>query len=583
MIPQEGSNRHHLTPDAPDKPMKHLLLTIAALLALVSARSTDAAETRPNVVFIIIDNVDFGYMGKCYGGDSLTPHMDRIAERGVKFTRAYAVTPLCVPSRYTCLSGRYASRARPADSDAAADDEEAGGHAVLETDLPNLPNVMRQAGYRTGFVGKYHLEAEKYGRFPGKDGDVFGSEADAWLKQRSEWLTGRIKERGFDHVAAPRDFRSSQFQGIEFGNAGHNLEAEVLGGLNFIEQNKDKPFFLYLSTQLLHLPIRPQLLLEDYSKHGRVTEGGLLPEAPKVPMPSRREIHATAKAAGAETAQQFGMHWLDCGIGAVVNRLEQLKLLDNTLLVVFSDNNQRGKETLYEGGARVPLLMMWPQRFKAGSVCDRIVANTDFAPTIFDACGVTPPADMTLDGRSILPVIADAQAPWRDALLLENGNTRAIVTDQWKYVALRYPPDVQARIDEVERTGEYPRMTQKAEQFFEKFKTTLTPEQWQFARNSWRWHTQGNNYMKSIDDFPFQFDPDQLFQINGGIDPQDTENVASDPANASVLADMKAKLKQELAPLKQPFGEFGTAYPPAEPPKPLSPKELRKEQRKMAK
>lgn len=93
---------------------------------------------------------------------------------------------------------------------------------------------------------------------------------------------------------------------------------------------------------------------------------------------------------------------------------------------------------------------------------------------------------------------------------------------------------------------------------------------------SWRWHTPGNNYMKSIDDFPFQFDSDQLFEINGGIAPQDTRNVAKDPANAEVLADMKAKLKQVLEPLEQPFGEFGTAYPPVQEPKPLSPKEQRK-------
>lgn len=564
--------------------MKHRLLTIAWLSACMLCKSAIAAEPRPNVVFIIIDNVDFGYMGKCYGGTSLTPHMDQIAERGVKFTRAYAVTPLCVPSRYTCLSGRYATRAHETGGDDAAttDDYESVQHLALETDLPNVPNVMRGAGYRTGYVGKYHLETEQYGRFPGKDGDVFKPEADAWLTERSAWLTERIKQRGFDFVGAPQDSRSSQFKGIDFHDTNHNMEAEVEAALDFIDQNQMEPFYLYLSTHLLHLPVKQQILLEDYSEYGRITEGGLLPKAPQVPMPSRKEIYDTAAAAGATTSQQFGMHWLDCGIGAVVKRLEELKLLDNTLVVVFSDNNQRGKETLYEGGARVPLLMMWPQRFKAVSVCDRIVANTDFAPTIFDACGIQPPEDMTLDGRSILPVLADDNAPWRDALLLENGNTKAVVTDQWKYVALRYSPETQAKIDEVDRSGVFPSMTPKAEMFFEKFTKTLTPEQLKFARNSWRWHTPGNNYMKSIDDFPFQFDSDQLFEINGGIAPQDTRNVANDPANAEVLADMKAKLKQVLAPLEQPFGEFGTAYPPASPPKPLSPKEQRKLQRKMA-
>lgn len=309
---------------------------------------------------------------------------------------------------------------------------------------------------------------------------------------------------------------------------------------------------------------------------GRVTEGGLLPEAPKVPMPSRTEIHAAAKAAGGTTAQQFGMHWLDCGIGAVVTRLEELKLLDNTLLIVFSDNNQRGKETLYEGGARVPLLAMWPGRLKPGSVCDRIVANTDFAPTIFDACGVQPPAGMVVDGRSFLPVVENPSAPWREALLLENGHTRAVVTEKWKYVALRYPPDVQAHIAEVERTGVYPRISPKAETFFERFKKTLTPEQWKFARNSWRWHTPGNNYMKSIDDFPFQFDADQLFEVSQESLPQDSANVAAKPENGPVVADMQAKLKQEMTPLGQSFGEFGVPYPSA----PSNPPEERRRRKK---
>jgi len=149
--------------------MKSLLLAIAALWALIAGCPSYAAEPRPNVVFIIIDNVDFNHLGKCYGGASLTPHMDRIAERGVKFTRAYAVTPLCVPSRYTCLSGRYASRAHStALGDAADDEDEGGGHIALEADLPNLPGVMQQAGYRTGFVGNTTLSRRNMAASPAK-------------------------------------------------------------------------------------------------------------------------------------------------------------------------------------------------------------------------------------------------------------------------------------------------------------------------------------------------------------------------------------------------------------------------------
>lgn len=547
----------------------------SACMLLLAVTMAAAAEpsVNPNVVFIVIDNVDFAHMGKCYGGDSLTPQLDRIAERGVKFTRAYATTPLCVPSRYTCLSGRYASRSQNS-AGGETEDGEGGWNIELEKDLPNLPNVMHAAGYATGFVGKYHLEKEKYPRYAGKEASVFSAEADAWLKTRNAWLSDRIRQRGFDFTFNACDFRSSQFRGVDFEGGNHNMEADVLGALDFIGQNREKPFFLYLAPRLLHLPINPKLLLEDYSKMGRVTEGGLLPEAPQVPMPSRKEIHAAAQAAGATTPQQFGMHWLDCGIGAVVGRLDELKLLDNTLLIVFSDNNQRGKETLYEGGARVPLLAMWPRRLKPGNVCDHIVANTDFAPTIFDACGVQPPAGMVLDGRSFLPVVENHSAPWRDGLMLENGHTRAVVTGQWKYVALRYPPEVQAKIAEVERTGVYPRINQKAETFFNRFKKTLTPEQWKFARNSWRWHTPGNNYMKSIDDFPFQFDVDQLFKVSHASLPQDSENVAAMPENAAVLADMQARLKQLMIPLKQSFGEFGVPY--ATPPEKAAEKPRRK-------
>ena len=115
-----------------------------------------------------------------------------------------------------------------ADDDAVDDDDEGGSRIALEADLPNLPNVLQRAGYRTGFVGKYHLEPEKYGRYPGKDGDVFGPEADAWLKERSTWLTGRIKQRGFDFVSAPIDFRTSQFKGIElYGMSYSQLMASL--------------------------------------------------------------------------------------------------------------------------------------------------------------------------------------------------------------------------------------------------------------------------------------------------------------------------------------------------------------------
>lgn len=548
--------------------MKHLFLCLLIALAISPARTN--ANQRPNVVFIVIDNVGFEHMGECYGGQSYTPAMDRIAANGVKFTRAYATTPLCVPSRYTCLSGRYASRCTaPAALDVNPPGPWRRSICELEADRPNLGNLMKRAGYATGFVGKYHLQHERLMERFGKGGSeksVFDPEADRWLKASNAKLVEVIRARGFDFVFDAIDFHTAKLKGIDFGDAGHNMEAEVLGAIRFIDENKDHPFFLYLSTHLLHLPFHPEKnMLGDYARQGRVTEGGLLPEAPQVPMPTRREIYDRAKAHGATTAVQIGMHWLDTGIGAVLVRLEELNLAENTLVIVFSDNNQHGKETLYEGGARVPCLMMWPERFAAGQTCDKLVANIDFAPTILDAAGALgkQPSGTDLDGQSLVPLLAGTSDQWRDALLLENGHTRTVVTQRWKYLALRYPDDVQEQIDEVDRTGRYPKLTPKAETFFDRFKKTLTPAAWQLARNSHRWHTPGNNYMKSIDDYPFMFDVDQLFDLeNLDENYNERENLAGKSEYAATLAELQEKLKAVLAPLDRPFGEFCPAGEP---------------------
>lgn len=207
------------------------LFTVLLFAPFVALHAAETTAPMANVLFVVIDNADDEHFGKGYGGAGLTPHMDRIAARGVTFTRAHATTSLCLPSRYTCLSGRYPSRhGGPSDAAEPEEDEEPGTHGELEAGLPNQPKVMRAAGYATGFVGKYHLEAERDPRFSGEGVSVFHAEADAWLKEGNAWLVGRIRQRaGCDFVFNAQDFRSSQLRGVDFEDAEHNKGAGVLG------------------------------------------------------------------------------------------------------------------------------------------------------------------------------------------------------------------------------------------------------------------------------------------------------------------------------------------------------------------
>lgn len=151
--------------------MNRLHSTVCAIL-LVLLSTAAALPERPNVVFFVIDNVNFEHMGKCYGGFGYTPNMDRVAEQGVVFDRAYSTTPLCIPSRYTCLTGRYASKCttKEALEENPMGDYWTGKGIELEATRPNIGNIMQAAGYKTGFVGKYHLKHDELEPlFPKKD------------------------------------------------------------------------------------------------------------------------------------------------------------------------------------------------------------------------------------------------------------------------------------------------------------------------------------------------------------------------------------------------------------------------------
>jgi arylsulfatase A-like enzyme len=385
-------------------------LAILVFLSLAQpVLSGDAVK--PNVIFVLADDLGWGELG-CYGnGFNETPHLDRLAKGGMRFTQAYAAAPVCSPYRAALLTGQYPARVgitdylRPNSANA------------LSTDHLTLPEMFRRGGYRTGMIGKWHLTGYAH----------HGAEHEVKpVDQGFGWEIAReVKGVGNGANFWPYVFRD---QGVRWINIPENRlgEEEFLvdrmnrEAVDFIERNKDGPFFLYLSHYAPHTILngKPELVEKYRSKHA--------------PGKSTREKCYLCKDRGRPGDSLH--HWagdhnphlaamlesIDDGIGMVRNKLDELGLADNTIVIFTSDNGgetnvtsnaplRGGKSELYEGGIRVPMVVHWPGQTPASSVCSEAVSNVDFYPTLLEAAGIEADEAQPLDGVSILPTWRDSQ------------------------------------------------------------------------------------------------------------------------------------------------------------------------------
>ena len=336
-----------------------------------------AAKKSPNIVFIFID--DLGYKDlSCYGSEYYeTPHIDKLARRGMRFTSAYSNAPNCAPTRACLISGQYT----PRHGVYTVGSPERGKARLrklipiknktnLDSKVVTIPQALKAAGYRTACIGKWHLG----------DKEPF-----------------RPEDRGFD-VVFRRTSRSHFMPDGEYLTDRLTDEA-----VKFIEQNRDKPFFLYLSHHTVHTPIQAKKdIIEKYRKK----------------KPGKEHNNPTYAAM---------IESMDQSVGAVCNKLDELKLSDNTVVFFFSDNGGYGNATsmaplrgskgmLYEGGIRLPMIARWPGRIKSDSSCDVPVIGIDFYPTFLEIAGAPKPSGHILDGQSIVPLLKDAGSFKRKAI-----------------------------------------------------------------------------------------------------------------------------------------------------------------------
>jgi len=492
-------------------------------MSIVTGR--DEADRRPNVVCVIADDTDFDRLG-CYGGTALTPNIDSIARDGVRFSEAYCVSALCTPSRYNYLTGQYAGRCTdPAFLHGCPYTEpyKAEHNIFLTAPTPSLGGVMSRAGYRTAYCGKWHtgypLRMLPVPRFD-PDEDPRAPDVSRRLKQHQEVLAERVRrDGGFDYAAS-----------IVWGNCEslplralrhHHLEWITKAAVDFLDTCRtDQPFLLYMASTEHHGPDVVRSLAQDPT----LTPEGVRRDHLDV-LPPRDEIRARVARAGLPpTHHTLGLAWLDSQVGAVLQKLREMGADRDTIVFFCVDHNvEPGKATCHDRGVHIPMLMKWPGQIKASSVCDGVVQNVDFLPTVLECCGVSPPDDMAMDGLSFMPLLRGQRSQIHEDLFLELGYTRAVRTSRWKYIALRYP---QRMIEEM-RNGR----RKEAPNYVDSFT-----------------HPQS---LIGAEYYPAYFDADQLYDLKE--DPDELNNLAGDPAHADVLAEMKERLKGYLDTFTHPF------------------------------
>ena len=344
------------------------------VLSLVFASAALAASpARPNVVFILADDLGYECLG-AYGGTSYkTPHLDRLAAGGMRFDRAYA-QPLCTPTRAQLMTGQYNIR-------------NYFSFGQLDPESATFAHLFKDAGYATCMAGKWQLGRDA--ALPKKFGF---DEHCLWQHTRRP---PRYANPGLEINGVARDFTHGEF--------GPDLCQDY--ALDFLKRKKDVPFFLYCALILTHDPYQPTPDSPDWD-----------------PMARGEQVNRHVRHFGEMVA------YMDKQVGQLLAQLDALGLRENTLVLFLGDNGTGvtvrsrlggrivtgGKAASTDAGMHVPLIASWPGKIPAGRACADLIDTTDFIPTLIDAASLTARAGMVLDGRSFYPQLRGEQGRPRD-------------------------------------------------------------------------------------------------------------------------------------------------------------------------
>ncbi len=361
-----------------------------------------AAEPKPpNIVCILIDDLGWADSG-CYGSKFYqTPNLDKLAAQGMKFIDAYAASPVCSPTRASIMTGKYPARLHLTDWLPGRNDMPSQKllRPSFRQELPleeiTVAKTLKAAGYVTASIGKWHLGGEGFGpQKQGFDVNIAGDHSG------TPWS-----------YFAPFKNQERTMPGLEKSEPGEYLTDRLTAEAEkFIEQNKEKPFFLYLSHYAVHTPLAGKAeLIAKYQALKSTTE-------------QTNVVYAAM------------IESMDESVGRILRKLDALKLSERTIVIFTSDNGglavregprtpstsnaplREGKGYLYEGGIRVPLIVRWPGAVRAGSVCTTAVSSVDFHPTMLAMANLKPAAGQVIDGVNLMPLLRESGELQREAL-----------------------------------------------------------------------------------------------------------------------------------------------------------------------
>lgn len=368
---------------------QNIFLTGISILLISSVSSCCIKQNdKPNIIYIIADDMGYGDLG-CYGNDKIqTPHLDKMAEQGMRFTQHYAGSTVCAPSRGSLMTGMHTGHAYIKGNFAMQTE----GNLPLPDTTVTVAEMLKRAGYHTGVVGKWGLGGPGSAGGPNNQGFNYSF---CYLDQRNaheyypHYLWENEQKVILDNQNNPNEY-------------SHDLFTQK--ALNFIKEQGDRPFFLYLPYTI---------------PHGKYQIPG---DAPY----SNRDWTQKQKNYAAMITR------MDSDIGKITELLQSKGIDKNTIIFFTSDNGGvrsmsdffesngefRGYKTdLYEGGIRVPLIVRWPNKIKKGQVSDHISAFWDFLPTACDLANIEPPS--LIDGISFLPELLGNKQPKHEYLYWE--------------------------------------------------------------------------------------------------------------------------------------------------------------------
>jgi len=422
------------------------LFLLAVVAALGLAAESPAADARPNIVFLIADDLGYGDVG-CFGQTKIrTPHIDALARGGMRLTRCYAGNAVCAPSRCVLMTGMHPGHAQVRNNREVQPE----GQHPLAAGTPTLARLLQQAGYATGGFGKWGLGA------PDSAGRPLAQGFERWFGYNCQrvahnhyptFLWDNERRLPLDnpefsaHQRPPAgaDLNDPQLYAGHTGKT-YAMDAITEQAVQFIRDNRERPFFLYYPTVIPHFALQvPADALAEYA--------GAFPETPS--LGGGYLPHRTPRAAYAAMISRMDKH-----IGMLVEAVRSAGLEERTIFVFTSDNGPifdrlagesedffhsaagfRGRKgSLYEGGVREPTIVAWKGQIPAGSTSDRLVGFEDWLPTLLELAGLrdqTPP----VDGISLAPTLKGREQPPRPFLYREfpaAGGQQAVWLDTWK-------------------------------------------------------------------------------------------------------------------------------------------------------